>query len=259
MMRRTSSRSAIARWIFLALLLPSSAHAQVHVLISGGFRGAYDAVAPEFEKASGLALVTTSGASIGSGPTTIPNQIRTGAAADVVILAREGLNELIAEHRIVAGSDVDLARSLIGMIVRAGSPKPDISTVDAFTQTLLRAQSIAVSTSASGVYLTTKLFPRLGLGDAMTRKVVMSDAGAAAVGTGGAEIGLQQVSEVLRVPRAEFVGTIPAELQLETVFAAAIVAGAAHAPEARRLLAHLSSAAAAEAIRKSGMEPVARH
>jgi len=240
------------------LTLSHDAAAQVHVIISGGFRGAYEALVPDFEKTSNIKVTATSGASIGNGPATIPNQIRNGAAADVVILAREGLNELVAEHRIVAGSDVDLARSLIGMIVRAGSPKPDISTVDAFTQTLLRAPSIAVSTSASGVYLTTKLFPRLGLGDAITRKVVISDAGAAAVGTGGAEIGLQQVSEVLRVPRAEFVGTIPAELQLETVFAAAIVAGAAHAPEARRLLAHLSSAAAADAIRKSGMEPVAR-
>jgi len=194
----------IARFLLVVvsvLTLSHSAAAQVHVIISGGFRGAYEALVPDFEKTSNIKVTATSGASIGNGPATIPNQIRNGAAADVVILAREGLNELVAEHRIVAGSDVDLARSLIGMIVRAGSPKPDISTVDAFTQTLLRAQSIAVSTSASGVYLTTKLFPRLGLGDAMTRKVVMSDAGAAAVGTGGAEIGLQQVSEVLRHAR----------------------------------------------------------
>jgi len=251
----------VARILLLAasvLALPYDAAAQIHVIISGGFRGAYDAMLPDSDTFAGIGVTTTSGASIGSGPTTIPHQIRRGVAADVVILAREGLNELLAEHRIVAGSDVDLARSLIGMIIRAGMPKPDISTVEGFKQTLLSAHAVAVSTSASGVYLTTQLFPRLGIAAAMAGKVVVSDAGAGAVGAGEADIGLQQVSEVLRVPRTTFVGTIPADLQLETIFAAAIVAGTQHLTESRQLITHLSSEAAAGAIRRSGMEPIGR-
>jgi len=91
----------------LVMGLPIQASAQVRVVISGGFRGAYESLLPDFEKASGIKVITTAGASVGTGPTTIPNQIRNGAAADVVILAREGLDELIAEGRIVAGSDVE--------------------------------------------------------------------------------------------------------------------------------------------------------
>lgn len=242
--------------VFLAA--PVHADAQLKVIVSGGFRGAYETLLPEFERATGIQVTTTSGASIGNGPTTIPSQIRHGVAADVVILAREGLDGLIAEKRIVAGSDVDLARSLIGMIVRAGMPTPDISTVERFKQALLQAQSIAVSTSASGVYLTTTLFPRLGIAEAVARKVIASDAGAQEVSSGRAELGLQQVSEVLRVSESQFVGTIPAELQRITVFSAAIVGGSSHVAESRRLIAFLSSANAAAAIRRSGMEPLPR-
>jgi len=146
---------------------------------------------------------------------------------------------------------------LIGMIVRAGVARPDISTVERFKQVLLQAPSVAISTSASGVYLTSKLFPQLGIADAMARKVIVSDAGAQEVGSGRAQIGLQQVSEVLRVPRSEFVGTIPAEVQLVTVFSAAIVSKSSNVAESRRLIAYLSSEAASAAIRKSGMEVTA--
>lgn len=256
LLRRKRLPSRIVLAAVLVLGLPANSFAQVKVIISGGFRGAYEALLPDFERATGIKVTTTTGASIGSEPTTIPNQIRNGVPADIVILAREGLDELVRENRVVFGSDVNLARSLIGMIVRAGTPRPDISTVEAFKQTLLRARSVAVSTSASGVYLTTKLFSQLGIAEAMAQKVVISDAGAGAVGSGQAEIGLQQVSEVIRVPRSEFVGPIPGEVQLVTVFGAAIVSGSTYMPESRRLIAYLSSAAAAAAIRKSGMEPI---
>jgi molybdate transport system substrate-binding protein len=253
------SARLLARFVLTVALIvavPASSLAQVRVIISGGFRGAYEMLLPEFEKTSGVRVTTTEGPSIGTGPRTIPNQIRNGAAADVVILAREGLDELIREKRIVAGSDIDLARSLIGMIVRAGTPKPDIRTVETFTQALLRAPSIAVSTSASGVYLTTTLFPRLGVSEAIAKKVIVSEEGASEVGTGRAVVGLQQVSEVLRVPNAEYVGTIPSDLQLVTVFSAAIVSGSAQMDASKRLIAHLASAGAAAIVRKSGMEPL---
>ncbi len=238
------------------LTLPTVAAAQVKVIISGGFTAAYKELLPQFEKTSGVTVTTTSGGSVGSGPNTIGAQIRRGVPADVIILAREGLSELISEGRTVPGTDVDLARSVIGMIVRAGAPKPDISTVAALKQTLLNAKSVAMSSSTSGVYLTTKLFPQLGIADAMKGKISM--AGAAAVGRGEAEVGLQQVSEVLPIPGTTFVGTIPEEVQYVTTYAAAVVSGSTQVEASKRLIAFLSSEGAAAAIKKSGMEPPRR-
>jgi molybdate transport system substrate-binding protein len=109
-----------------------AASAQLNVLISGGFSGAYEQLLPEFERTSGIKVTTGSGASQGTGPQTIAAQLARGVPADVVILSREGLSELIAAKRIAAGTDVDLARVPLGVAVRAGTPKPDVSTVEAF-------------------------------------------------------------------------------------------------------------------------------
>jgi molybdate transport system substrate-binding protein len=237
----------------MLVCVSTTATAQVKVIISGGFSAAYKELLPEFERASGMTVTTTSGGSIGSGPNTIGNQIRRGVPADVIILAREGLAELIAEKRIIAGTDVDLARSVIGMVVRAGAPKPDITTIEGLKQTLLRAKSVAVSSSTSGVYLTTKLFPQLGIAEEMKAKT--SSAGAAAVSRGEAEVGLQQVSEVLPLPGVQFVGEIPAEVQYVTIYAAAVVAGSPNVDPGKRLITFLTSPAAAAIIRKSGMDP----
>jgi molybdate transport system substrate-binding protein len=252
--RALATRAVCA--IAALLMSPSASFGQVKVIISGGFSAAYRELLPQFEKSSGLTVTTTSGGSVGRGPNTIGGQLRRGVPADVVILAREGLSELIAEGRIAAGSDVDLARSIIGMVVRAGAPKPDISTVDAFKQTLLRAKSVAMSSSTSGVYLTTKLFPQLGIGEAMKSRI--SSSGAAAVGRGEAEIGLQQVSELLPLTGVDFVGTIPSEIQYVTVYAAAVVADSKQLDASKRLVAFLASESASAAIKKSGMEPIAR-
>ena len=238
------------------LCVPVTASAQLKVIISGGFNAAYRELLPQFEAANGVTVTTTTGGSVGSGPSTIGAQIRRGAQADVVILAREGLRELIAEQRIAAGTDVDLARSIIGMVVRSGAPKPDISTTEKLKQVLLQAKSVAVSSSTSGVYLTTTLFPKLGIGEAMKAKTTMN--GAALVGRGEAEIGLQQVSEILPIPNTIFVGTIPEDVQYVTTYAGGIVAGSANASTASKLLAFLSSPAAAAAITRSGMEPASR-
>jgi molybdate transport system substrate-binding protein len=251
LMRRTTC--AIAS-VLLLLAWPSTASAQVKVIISGGFATAYRELLPSFEQRSGISVTTTSGGSVGSGPNTIPGQIRRGVAADVVILAREGLRDLAAEQLIVDGSDVDLGRSVIGMIVRAGAPVPDIGTVDKLKAVLLAAKSVAMSSSTSGVYLTTTLFPKLGIAEQMSSKTSM--AGAALVGRGEAEIGLQQVSEILSIPNTQFVGTIPQEVQYVTTYAAAIVARSSQRDAAQRLIAFLSSVDAAAAIRRSGMEPV---
>jgi molybdate transport system substrate-binding protein len=252
-MKVKTNVARLALVLAVVVAFPSASFAQVKVIISGGFTAAYRELLPEFERSSGITVTTTSGGSVGSGPNTIGAQIRRGVPADVIILAREGLTDLVKEQRTVPGTDVDLARSIIGVIVHAGAPKPDISTVEALKQTLLKAKSVAMSSSTSGVYLTTVLFPKLGFADKMKDKI--STSGAAAVGRGEAELGLQQVSEVLAVPNVDFVGTIPESVQYVTTYAAAVVKGTLQLDASKRLIAFLSSEAAMAAIKKSGMEP----
>jgi molybdate transport system substrate-binding protein len=239
--------------ITAVLAVPTASFAQVKVIISGGFSAAYRELLPEFERTSGVTVATTTGGSQGNGPNTIGAQLRRGVVADVVIMNRVGLNELIAEGRIVAGTDVDLAQTYLGVAVRAGAPKPDISTVDAFTQTLLRAKSVTFDGSTTGTYLTMRLFPRLGIADAMAGKSTTSGVGA--VASGDAEIAVQPVSELLPVRGVDFVGTIPAEVQYVAVFAAAVVAGSKEPDVSKRLIEFLSSEGATAALKKSGMEP----
>jgi molybdate transport system substrate-binding protein len=144
------------------------------------------------------------------------------------------------------------------MAVRAGAPRPDISTVDALKRTLLQAKSIAYSSSASGVYLSGELFPSLGLADQIAAKSRRIESGPVgeAVARGDAELGFQQISELRPVTGIDVVGPLPPGAQRVTIFSAGVVAGAKQPDAARRLIAYLSSAAAGPAIRKSGMEPV---
>src|SRR6476646_8323162 len=155
------ARDAIVVVLATLLMCPLAASAQLKVLISGGFSGPYEQLLPEFERTTGIKVATGSGSSQGTGPQTIGAQLARGVATDVVILSREGLDDLIAAKRIAAGTDVDLARTPIGVAVRAGAPKPDVSTVEAFKQTLLKAKAVAVPGSTSGIFLTTQIFPRL--------------------------------------------------------------------------------------------------
>src|ERR1700686_2623211 len=202
--------------------------ADVHVMISAGFYHVYSELGPAFERASGHHLVTTRGPSMGDSPESIPTRLAHGEAADVVILDGAGADKLASAGLLRADSKVTLARSLIGMVVRAGAPKPDIGSVEAFRSTLLAAQSIAYSDSGSGTYLSTTLFPRLGVADQVagkSRKIRGPPSGepvAAVVARGEAEIGFQQVSELMHVPGVTFVGSIPTELQPGVSFAGAV-------------------------------------
>jgi molybdate transport system substrate-binding protein len=227
------------------------------VLISGGFSGAYERLLPEFERASGLAVVTGSGASQGTGPQTIRAQLERGVLADVVVLSREGLQELIAANRIAAGTDVDLARTPIGAAVRAGAAKPDVRSVAAFRQVMLKSRAVAVPSSTSGIFLIDEVFPRLGLSGRVNVKLSPRGTGAAAtVAAGEADIGLLPVSEIVHAPGVALAGTLAEEIQLNQVFAAAVVAGAREAEAGKRLIAYLGSEAACAAIRSSGMAPL---
>jgi len=238
---------------------PLTAHAQLKVIISGGFSTAYRQLLPDFERATGITVTTLSGSSQGTGPETIAAQLGRGVAADVAILSREGLAELIAAGRIRAGSDVDLARAALGVSVRSGTRKPDIGTVEAFKEALVSARVVAVPASTSGIYLTSELFPRLGVVDKLDTKIMpRGSQSAALVASGGASIVVQPISELLHVPGLDFVGRIPAELQLIQTFAAAIVAGSTEVEVSRKFIEFLASDRAAAAIENNGMEPVGK-
>jgi molybdate transport system substrate-binding protein len=178
--------------------------------------------------------------------------------ADVVILSREGLGELMAANRIVAGTDVDLARVPLGVAVRAGTPKPDVSTVVAVKQLLLKAKTVAVPGSTSGIWLRTELFPRFGIAEKINAKATPRGTHATEmVALGGADLAVMPVSEILHAAGVDFAGSLPSEIQFIQVFSAAVVAGSKELEGSRRLIEFLASARASETIRKSGMEPLA--
>jgi molybdate transport system substrate-binding protein len=231
--------------------------AQVSVLMSGGFSGAYERLLPEFQRATGIGVTTGSGASQGSGPQTIAAQLARGIHADMVILSREGLSDLIAANKIVAGTDVDLAEVPLGVAIRAGTARPDVRTVEAFKQLLLRADIIAMPASTSGIWMTTDLFPRLGLAGKVRTKLAPRGSDATRmVAAGEVDLAVMPVSEILAATGVEFAGPIAPEIQFVQTFSAAVVAGSKATDNSKRLIGFLSSAQAAQAIRESGMEPL---
>lgn len=244
--------------VFLAAMLaPFGALAQVKVIISGGFSGPYERLVPLFEKLTGVHVTTGSGASQGSGPQTIAAQLERGVGADVVILSRQGLQDLLKAGRIAPGSDVDLARTPLGIAVRAGAEKPSVQTVDEFKALMLRAKGIAVPSSTSGIFLAKDVLPRLGIADQVSLTSTARGAQAAAlVASGQAEVAVMPVSEIVHAPGVELAGVIAEEIQLHQVFSAAVTASAKQGDAARRLIAYLASSNAASEIRKSGMEPI---
>src|SRR5262245_36357707 len=243
-----------AGWVIICLFaLPLAAFGQLKVITSAGFSAPYRELIPEFERTSGVTVTTTSGGSQGTGPNTIEAQIDRGVPADVVILNKAGLADLIAHGKIVAETEVDLAQTPLALAVRSGAPKPDIGTVESFKQTLLRARSVTFTSTTTGIYLTTKLFPRLGIADEMARK--STTGGVTTVARGDVEIAIQALSELLPVAGIEVVGPLPADVQNVAVFSAAVVIGSKDITASKQLIAFLSSASATAAIRKSGMEP----
>jgi len=244
--------------VMAALLLwPLMASAELKVLISGGFSGPYEKVLPDFQRTTGIEVTTGSGASQGTGPQTIASQLARGVPTDVVILSREGLTDLIAAHRIAPGTDKDLARTPLGVAVRAGAPKPDVRTVEAFKQLVLKAKAVAVPSSTSGMFLVKDVFPRLGIAHRVNVQATPRGSGAAAmVAAGEADIAVMPVSEIVHAPGVALAGVIADEIQLNQTFSAAVVAGSKEVEAAKRLIAFLASQRAAAAIRDGGMEPL---
>jgi molybdate transport system substrate-binding protein len=249
----------VALGVASAYLLSGTANAaELKVMISGGFSATYRSLVPQFEQATGHKILTTSGPSMGSAADSIPARIQRGEPADVFIMVAGALDNLIKDGKAITGSRIDLARSGIGIAVRAGSPKPDVGSVEALKRTLLAARSVAISDGPAGAYLSGELFPRLGTADQMKTKTKRVESGmpAAVVARGDAEIGFQQISELLGLKGIDYVGPLPAEVQRVTVLSAGLAVGAKEIGAAKALIALLSSPFAIPAIARSGLEPM---
>jgi molybdate transport system substrate-binding protein len=242
-----------------ALLLAGSAGAaEVRVMISGGLTAAYKELVPEFERLTGNKVLTAYGPSMGTTANAIPIRLERGEPVDVLIMVGYALGDLVKQGKVVADSRVDLTKSLIGIAVKSGAPKPDISSAEALKRALLAAKSIAYSDSASGVYVSTEMFAKLGIADEMKDKArkIPATPVAEIVARGDAEIGFQQISELRPVAGVDIVGPLPPELQKVTVFSAGIATVSKEPDAGKALIKFLASPAASAAIIKSGMEPI---
>ena len=242
-----------------ALLLAGSAlAAEVRVVSSGGFAAAYRALVPGWEQATGNSVSTGWGPSMGKTVDAVPARLARDEPVDVLIMVGYALEDLVKQGVVTPGSRVDLARSGIGVVVRAGARHPDVSTSAALRQALLDAKSVAYSDSASGVYIQNEMFKRLGIAEQMAGKARMIPAEPVGevVARGDAEIGFQQMSELKPIRGIDLVGPLPPEVQQVTVFSAGVLARSGQADAARALIAYLAGPGAAAAITESGMEPM---
>jgi molybdate transport system substrate-binding protein len=225
--------------------------AEIKVLSTQATEDAYRELVPLFEQASGHKVTT-----IFTGTLDVQKRIAAGEAYDLIIMAGPAIDDFIKSGKVVPGSRTDLARSGVGVAVRAGAPKPDISSTEALKKTLLSAKSIGYSTGPSGVYLA-KLFQRLGVADAVKPKLKQTPTGVfvgGLVASGEAEIGFQQVSELSHFPGVDFVGPLPTEVQEITVFSSGLQVGAKQAEAANAWVKFLAAPAAAPAFTKRGLQ-----
>src|SRR5437773_1292765 len=237
---------------------PSSA-AAIRVMVSGGLSAAYNTLVPEFERATGNKVVTAYGPSMGTTVNAIPVRLERGEPADVLIMVGYALDDLAKKGKVIADSRVELVKSPIGVAVKWGTPKPDISTPDALKRALLAVKTIAYSDSASGVYVSTEMFGKLGIADEMkdkARKIPATPVGEI-VARGDAEIGFQQMSELKPVEGIDIVGPLPDELQKITIFSAGIATVSKEPDAGNALIKFLASPAARAELIKSGMDPIA--
>lgn len=225
---------------------------------TGGFISAIQSIAPLYEKTTGISLVTKESPPTGNTPTAIENLLESGQKADVVIMEDWELRKLIDQGHLQNASRIDLAKSFIAMAVRKGAKKPDISTMKNFKKTLLNATSLALSDTPSGTYLSRILFPQMHISERLRIKTrtISAKPVAEAVARGEAEIGFQQLSELMHMEGIDVIGLIPDQVQKMTMYSAAIITGSVQQEEAAELLKFLSSEAARSAMKLGGLTPV---
>lgn len=252
-----ASTWSVALLVLGAMFIASSVRAdEVRVMTSGGLAAPHLAIVETFERATGHTIVTLATAA-GIGPDAIVARVRRGEAVDLFMNSDQSIRALIDEGVLLRGSRVPIARSGIGVAVRKGAPKPNVSTVEALKTALLNAKSIAYSAQVSGIYLSTELFPRLGIADQVKRKSqrIERERVGAVVARGEAEIGFQQISELLPIDGIEYLGPLPAEVQRITLFSAGVSAKSTHQAAARAFAEFFRSPEGLAMIKKYGMEP----
>jgi molybdate transport system substrate-binding protein len=225
---------------------------EIKVLSSIATREAYLELVPQFEKTSGHKVSTT-----WSGTTAIMQKMAAGEQHDLIIISGTELDQLIKQGKIAADSRVNLARCGIGIAVRAGAPKPDVSSADALKKALLAAKTVGYTSGPSGVYMN-GLVERMGIAGEVKAKFRSVPSGGTIgtiVASGDCEIGFQQVSELVHIPGVDLVGPLPPEVQHVTVFCCGVQTGAANADAARSLSSFLSSTGATAVMKKHGLEP----
>jgi len=252
-----------ARWIAAAvvvvvlgftLLFPQAASAQgeVRVLSSNGMKAVMEELRPQCERATGHSIAFQF-----SSAAALKQKIEAGEPFDLAVLTPQAIDDLIKAGKVMAGVRADIARCGIGVGIRAGAPKPDISTVEALKQTLLDAKSITYAKDGASRIPTERMFQRLGIAEYVKSKIMFEQAGGAqlAVAEGRAELVLTLISEIPPVPGIELVGPLPADVQGYVSFAAGVAAGSSNAQAAQALLKFLSGPSAATVIKAKGMEP----
>lgn len=229
----------------------------LRVITSGAFAAALVRLLRLYRDSNAGEIEVAFGSSLGAAPDSIPTRLARGETFDLYLLARAALDDMMARGLILAGSGVDLVESHIGAAVRSGDPAPDISTVEAFRETLLKSRSVAHAASASGIYLSTEVFPALGIAEQMkqTARTVYGERVGHVVARGEADLGFQQISEILPIEGVRIIGRLPPEFRRPFHFCAGIGSRSDKVEEARRLLRFLASEAAGPVIRETGLDP----
>lgn len=225
---------------------------KIRMLSTLGLMGAMRSLSSAFEAAYGIRVDADFAPTLA-----LLKRLRAGEPADLVILTREGLDEVIGDGRVIADTAADLARSYVGIAVRTGQPHPDIATEAALRKALLAARSVAYSRlGASGVYFA-QLIVRMGIADEINAKATILEQGftAARLVSGEADLAVQQISELKQVEGIEVIGPVPHDLQIPAVFSAGRMANAKQAEAAEALLRYLASPEVVPVLRQSGLEP----
>lgn len=243
------------RW-FAASLFAVAVGAQANdlkVVAPNAVKESVSEIAARFEKDTGRRVTFTWG-----GSEAIAKRIDAGEVFDVVIHTGPGVDRMSAEGKLVSGSRTDFSRSAVAVAVRAGLPRPDVSSIAALKAALLDAQSIAISSGASGRYLE-QLFQKLGVAEQIKHKVKQPPSGAQIgdmLARGDVDLGFQQVTELMHAKGIQYLGPLPAEVQNYTVWAAGVHSGAPQADAAWAFSRALAAPESGAAIRKSGMDPM---
>jgi molybdate transport system substrate-binding protein len=249
---RPKLAAAIAAAVTLTVTGMTGHAAEIRVLSTQATEEAYRELVPEFEKATGNKVTTTF-----TGTLDANKRLAAGENYDLLIMAASSIDGHIKGGKVVPGSRVDLAKSGVGVGVKSGAPKPDISTIEALKKTILAARSIGYSTGPSGVYVA-GLFQRLGVADEIKGRLKQTPTGVfvgSIIASGEAEIGFQQISELSHFAGVDYVGPLPADVQQFTMFSSGIIVGAKDADGAKALVKFITAPAAAAAFKKRGMEP----